>query len=247
MSATWSIDRQANRYAILTGAGFSESRLALDRIAIELAGGDSPKVCFVPTASGDSASYIDRFHDAFADIPSVPTHLPLFRRGVVDPASLLADQDVIYVGGGNTANMLAVWRLHGIDTILLDAYRAGTILMGISAGAACLFNACLTDSFGELAPLHDGLTVLPGSFCPHYRSEPGRRDLLLSLIASGELASGFALDDNTMAVFENEQLKYVISEDDNATIWSIEKGAGDAAVETPIRDDRYTFINLEEH
>ena len=143
--------------------------------------------------------------------------------------------------------MLAVWRLHGIDTILRDAYQSGTILMGISAGAASLFTGCLTDSFGDLAPLHDGLGILSGSFCPHYRSEPGRRYLFRSLIASGGLDAGFALDDNTMAVFENEELKYVISEDDDATIWSVAKDNSGAAVETSIRDGRYACVDAEEN
>jgi dipeptidase E len=188
----WGIDRTVNRYAVLTGAGFSGGRMALDRIALDLAGTESPLICFLPTASGDAVGYIDRFHNAFADTPARHEHLPLFK-SVRPKHDSLTSNDIIYIGGGSTANLLAVWRVHGVDSAVAHAYRSGTIVMGISAGASCLFSSCLTDSFGDLRALRDGMGILAGSFCPHYRSEPGRRSLFLALVRSGALAEATGL------------------------------------------------------
>jgi dipeptidase E len=238
----WGIDRAVNRYAVLTGAGFSEGRMALDRITLGLAGAESPQVCFLPTASGDAVGYIDRFHNAFAETQARHEHLPLFKGVRPECDSLLSDQDIIYIGGGSTANLLAVWRVHGVDSAVTQAYRSGVIVMGISAGAACLFSSCLTDSFGDLRELRDGMGILGGSFCPHYRSEPGRRSLFLALVRSGALDGGYGLDDGAMAVFENEQLIHVIAENDGATIWSVHKGENGQIVEYPVLDHRYFCI-----
>ncbi len=108
-----------------------------------------------------------------------------------------AEQDVVYVGGGNTVSLLAVWRAHGVDRALRDAYDGGVVLAGMSAGANCWFEACTTDSFqlGRADPLADGLGFVPGSFTPHYDSEPARRPAVLELVASGALPPGFACDD----------------------------------------------------
>jgi dipeptidase E len=238
----WGIDRTVNRYAVLTGAGFSEGRMALDRIALDLAGTESPRICFLPTASGDAVDYIDRFHSAFAETRARHEHLTLFKSVRPKHDSLLSDQDIIYVGGGSTANLLAVWRVHGVDSAVDHAYRSGTIVMGISAGAACLFSSCLTDSFGDLTAFRDGMGILGGSFCPHYRSEPGRRSLFLALVHSGALDGGYGLDDGAMAVFENEQLIHVIAEKDGATIWSVRKGDNGETNEYPVLDHRYFCI-----
>lgn len=118
----------------------------------------------MPTASGDAVGYIDRFHNAFAETQARHEHLPLFKSVRPKDDSLLTDQDIIYIGGGSTANLLAVWRVHGVDSAVAHAYRSGTIVMGISAGAACLFSSCLTDSFGDLRALRDGMGILTGSF-----------------------------------------------------------------------------------
>ena len=112
------------------------------------------------------------------------------------PVDRLADADVIYVSGGNTANALAVWRLHGVDDALRSAWERGAVLGGVSAGANCWFECCVTDSFrGALDPLHDGLGFLPGSFCPHYDGEKLRRPVYRSLLVDGGFAPGYAADD----------------------------------------------------
>ena len=166
---------------------------------------------FLPTASGDSADYLLTFYQQLAGVDCEPTHLALFERTVADIAALIASQDVVIVGGGNTANMLAVWRLHGVDRALRDAYGAGTILTGWSAGCLCWFEGGVTDSFTpDLGPLRDGLGILTGSACPHYDSEERRALVYAREIAAG-LPPGIALDDGVMASFENERLVEVVS------------------------------------
>lgn len=161
------------------------------------------RVCFVPTASGDSRDYIERFEAAFEG--RAQTHvLSLFGQSpwdFQDPAMLLG-MDLIYVGGGSTANLLSLWRRHGVDELMKTAAAGGTILAGISAGANCWFDASSTDSFGPLAPLNDGLGFLRGSACPHFHGEPGREESFLGWITDGSLpAPGIAIDDHAAVVY----------------------------------------------
>ena len=161
------------------------------------------RVCFVPTASGDSRDYIERFEAAFEG--RAQTHvLSLFGQSpwdYQDPAMLLG-MDLIYVGGGSTANLLSLWRRHGVDELMKTAAAGGTILAGISAGANCWFDASSTDSFGPLAPLNDGLGFLRGSACPHFHGEPGREESFLGWITDGSLpAPGIAIDDHAAVVY----------------------------------------------
>ena len=140
-----------------------------------------------------------------------PTHLALFERTVDDIAGTIATQDVVMVGGGNTANMLAIWRLHGVDRALRDAYAAGTILTGWSAGCLCWFEGGVTDSFTpELGPLRDGLGILSGSACPHFDSEDRRALVYDREIAAG-LPAGIALDDGVIGRYDDERLVEVVS------------------------------------
>src|SRR4051812_29604640 len=139
----------------------------LDDHALAASGADNPRVCFVPTAAGDADSAIVRFYQAFPSTRCRPSHLPLVKSDAVpDRRSLLLDQDVIYVGGGNTVVMLAVWRAFGVDAILRDAWEAGIVLCGVSAGANCWFETGTTDVFGEMTALEGCLGFLPGSHCP---------------------------------------------------------------------------------
>jgi len=162
----------------LGGGGFSmePENPRLDRYVLSLARRSRPKICFVPTASGDSDNYIVRFYDAFTVDRCLPSHLRLFSRKIQDLREFILQQDVVYVGGGATAYLLATWRLAGLDAIFREAWGRGVVLSGVSAGAVCWFEAGLTDSFGRpLRPLREGLGFLPGSFCPHYDGEKDRR------------------------------------------------------------------------
>jgi len=202
------------RIVAMGGGGFSmePDNPRLDRWILSLAQRRRPRVLFVPTARGDAEDYIARFYEAFAQHDCEPSHLPLFVRGTEDLRQVVLGQDVVYVGGGNTANLLAVWRVHGLDAIVREAWERGVLLCGVSAGALCWFEAGLTDSFGyPLRPLSNGLGLLPGSFCPHYDSELGRRDAYRRLIASGELPEGYAADDGAAILFEGTELAEVLT------------------------------------
>jgi peptidase E len=184
---------------------------ALTDYVLRLTGKSRPRVLFLPTASGDDPGYLLTFYQAMAGVAAEPTHLALFDRTVDDIGGVIRAQDVVMVGGGNTANMLAIWRLHGVEHALRAAYANGTILTGWSAGCICWYEAGITDSFTpELGPLRDGLGLLKGSACPHYDSEERRRPVYAREIAAG-LPPGIALEDGVMARYEDERLVEIVS------------------------------------
>jgi peptidase E len=226
-----SIQRQIVAFG---GGGFSmEPRNPrLDRYVLALTGKRVPRVCFLPTASGDSRDYIRRFYRAFERHTCRPSDLTLFRRDGRDPAAHLLTQDVIYVGGGSTANLLAIWRLHGLDRVLRDAWRSGIVLCGVSAGMICWFECSVTDSFGPLAPFRDGLGLLPGSACPHYDGERDRRATFHRLIASG-MPAGIAADDGAAIHFVGRDVFRSISSRRNAKAYRVRR-QGRRVVEEPL-------------
>ena len=180
----------------------------------------------LPTASGDSPLYIKRFYGAFEKLGAKASHLALFQSLPLLPAKALAGQDVIFVGGGNTRNMLVLWKEWGIDMILRQAYARGTILAGSSAGAICWFEQGLTDSNpGGYTPL-DALGWLKGSFCPHFDSEPRRKPVLRSLIRRGKLSAGYAVDDGVALHFIDGALTNVVSSRPNAGARFIQRRSG---------------------
>jgi len=221
----------AERHIVaMGGGGFSmEPRNPmLDDFVLSLARRKRrPRVSFVGTASGDSDSYIRRFHKAFPPSRAAATHLALFERTVGDLKSFVMNQDVMYVGGGSSANMLAVWRLHGLDKELRAAWNAGVVMAGISAGAICWFEDGLTDSFGmPFRSLNDGLGFVRGACCPHYDGEKEPRPALIRLIKRG-FPPTLALDDGAAAHFVGTRLKEVVSSRPKARAMRIElrKGA----------------------
>ena len=158
----------------LGGGGFSmePENLALDEYVLAQARVPQPAVGFIPTASGDAEPYIVRFYEAFSGLPCRPSYLPLFCR-TPDLREYLLAQDVIYVGGGNTKSLLGVWREWGLPEVLREAWAAGVVLAGVSAGAVCWFEQGLSDAYAEaLRPLQC-LGFLAGSCCPHYDGEAG--------------------------------------------------------------------------
>jgi peptidase E len=227
------------RIVAMGGGGFMvrPDNGLLDGFVLDLArqrsGRDRPRICFLPTAVGDSDTSVVDFYSALAD-GADPRHLALFDRTVADVESYLLDQQIVYVGGGNTANMLAVWRVHGVDRAVRAAWEAGVIMAGVSAGAIYWFEACTTDSFGpELRPLHDGLAVLEGSFVPHYHGEAQRRPLYHRLVADGTLPAGYGVDDGAALVYHGTQLYEVVSASADARAYRVELVDG-SVVETPL-------------
>ncbi|MGW7682697.1 Type 1 glutamine amidotransferase-like domain-containing protein [Kribbella sp. NPDC054772] len=224
----------------LGGGGFSmePENLLLDDYVLSLVPkGRKPRVCFVPTASGDSEGYSDRFLAAFGPERAEATVLSLFKRSVGDLDAFVLEQDVVYVGGGNTANLLAIWRLHGLDVALEKAYRAGVVMAGISAGMNCWFEASVTDSFDTngCGPLDDGLGLLPGSACPHYDGEALRRDTFLGLVESG-FPEGYAAEDGVALHFTNGRLANVVSSRPDTAAYSVRRSdAGVSEERLPAR------------
>jgi peptidase E len=199
----------------------------LDDYVLELSGQDRPRVLYLPTPAADADALIVGFYERFAG-RAEPSHLKLF--GAPDAASWrprLLEQDVICVSGGNTANALAVWRVHGMDAALREAWEGGAVLCGGSAGMICWFECSVTDSFGrELAPLRDGLGLLPGSACPHYDSEERRRPAYQQLVAGG-FPGGFAVDDFAGIQFEGTTLKEAVTEVEGHDAYRVELVGGE--------------------
>lgn len=216
---------------------------AICDLIVELADSPRPRVCLLPTASGDPHEQIVRFRRAFAERDCVPEVISLFRLGEnpVDLREELLSQDVIYAGGGSLLNLVAVWRAHGLDAILRECWREGILICGQSAGAMVWFQGGITSSQGD-PDVADGLGLLPGSACVHYLTEPVRRRRFLRAIGSGELEPGVGLEDQTGALFEDTELAETISARDGAAVWEVSAdGRGAREIEMPSReleDDR---------
>jgi peptidase E len=195
------------------GGGFLSGDPAspLDDLLLSLAGVPRPHVVFLPTATGDSERAVDAFEGAWSARECTTDVVLTF--GVPErPAERVAAADVVVVGGGNTANMLAIWRLHGIDEALRGAWERGAAIGGVSAGANCWFEACVTDSFSiELDGLADGLGFLGGSYCPHFDGEERRQPVYARLLADG-FPAGIACDDGAAAVYRGTELVEVVAD-----------------------------------
>jgi peptidase E len=227
------------RHVLAVGGGMLMPRDAVPlqvSYAMELTGQPRPKLCVINTATGDDPSGYLRFYDRLAATPAQVRHLALFPMpNVTDPEDLLMSQDVIFVGGGSVANMVAVWRVHRIDEILRKAWQAGIVLAGSSAGGICWFEGGTTDSFGtKLRSFTDGLGMLAGSFCPHYHSEPQRRPLYRQLVADGMLPAGIACDDGAAAHFTDETLTGLVCDRPDAKAYRVDPDGAGATTETPL-------------
>ena len=209
------------------GVGLDKFNLAIDNYKIKASGKKKPKIAFIPTAVGDSAFAIERFYRVFPSERAIASHLPLFSRDQRDLEDYLLNQDIIEVSGGNTANMLSIWEIHGIDKILEKAWQNGIVLTGASAGMICWYECSVTDSFGPssslvspglginnrtmLKELKTGLGFLKGSACPHYNGEEDRKPTYEKLIKNKILSDGIALDDYVGAHYINNKLIKLIT------------------------------------
>jgi dipeptidase E len=207
----------------LGGGGFSDdpSNLALDQYILDQNGKERPSACFLATASGDAESYRYQFYEAFSKLECRPSHLSLFQPHTSDLADFIFGQDIIYVGGGNTKSLLALWREWNLDAILRSAYESGVIMAGLSAGAICWFEQGITDSIPKaLGPL-ECLGFLPGSCCPHYDSDEDRRPSFHGLLKSGNILPGYGIDDWAGLHFVDGQLLRAVSTNARATAYSV--------------------------
>ncbi|MCL6442361.1 MAG: peptidase E [Alicyclobacillus sp.] len=205
------------------GGGFSmepENPL-LDQYVLRQTNRSNPKVCFIPTASGDAEGYIQKFYQSFNQFDCELSHLSLFNPHTTDLRSFVLEQHLLYVGGGNTRNLLVLWREWGLDDVLRSAWEAGVVLAGISAGAMCWFDEGLSDSYGPELDRLQCLGFLPGSMCPHYDSEPERRTLFHTLLEQGRIQPGFALDDGVALHYIDTTLHAVISSRPNKNAYRL--------------------------
>lgn len=205
--------------------------------AFTLAGNpDRPRICYIGTATGDSLNGTAGFYRAFAGSDVRASHLELFEMpNVPDVRAHLLAQDVVWVGGGSVANLLAVWRVHGLDAILRDAWESGVVLGGVSAGSICWHVGGTTDSFGvNLRSVTNGLALLPYGNGVHYDSEEQRRPLLHRLVAEGTLPTSYATDDGVGLVYEGTELLEAVADRPGVAAYQVERGPDGSAVETVI-------------
>lgn len=207
----------------LGGGGFSmePNNPLLDLYILKQAKKVKPQICFIPTASGDSENYISRFYNFFNQQDCKPSHLSLFEPPTRDIEGFILEKDIVYVGGGNTKNLLALWKEWGLDSILRKAWNQGVILAGLSAGSICWFEEGVTDSYGDgLEPIKC-LGFLKGSNCPHYDGEIDRRPAYHKLIESKEIQSGVAVDDGVAIHYKEQGISKIVSSRPNAKAYSV--------------------------
>ena len=212
----------------------------IHRFAAELAGTRTPKICFLTQAMGDQSAQIAVHYAAFAGTEFTATHLQLFPMpNHTDVRGHLLGQDIIWVDGGGVANLCAVWRAHGLDEILHEAWQAGVVLGGVSAGSICWHQGGSTDSFGaELRGFTDGLGWLPYSNGVHYDAEPQRRPTMHELIGDGTLGDGYATDDGAGLVYRGTELAEVVADRPGKAAYRVDPGPDGVAVETRLEPRR---------
>lgn len=213
-----------------------EGNGAICDLIVELADSAHPRICLLPTASGDPADQIAGFRRAFGERGCDPSAISLFRLGTepVDVRAHLLAQDAIYVGGGSMVNLIAIWRAHGLEQVLRDCLAEEILICGQSAGAMCWFEGGITCSAGAAQPAA-GLGVLAGSACVHYGAERERRERFRAAIDAGELPPGIGLCDQTAALFEDGSLKEAISAREGAAVWSLSPGSETRVRARPVR------------
>jgi peptidase E len=210
---------------IVAGGG-KQLGTAVDSFLLELGG---PRICFVPTALGDANWSVVAFYESFGHRAEA-SHAAFHPWPREDLREHVLSRDVVYVAGGSMVNMLAIWRAHGFDRVLQEAWEAGVVLAGWSAGMMCWFEAGLTDSYGpELREYRDGLGFLPGSACPHADTEERRRPVYSELVRNG-FPAGYAADDEVALVFDGTELREVVTARAGATAYRVEPD-GETALE----------------
>jgi dipeptidase E len=227
-----SASSKGDRWLILAmgGGGFTmePANPLLDDYVLTLTQAKQPRVLFLPTASGDTTTQINAFYARFGGRACIPTHVSLFRLGDLERPleEIVLEQDVVYVGGGSMRNLLAIWSAHGLDELLIRAWRRGTVLAGISAGAMCWFEGGVTCSSGTPEPIA-GLGLLKGSLTVHADGEPERLPVWLKSVRVGALPGGWAADDGVGLLFRGRSLERVVSSRPGASAWRVDAIAGE--------------------
>src|SRR5215471_16735548 len=228
---------RTTRKILIAGGGFGT---AFIRYMAQLTGKPRPRICYLPTAVGDQAAAIVNFYKNCATLDVTPLVQTTFIASTEQHESwedVFLSMDAIVASGGNTLNQQAIWRAQGIDVVLRQAWERGIVLGGSSAGSLCWFEEGTTDSRPKELSIVQCLGFLAGSHCPHYNSEPGRRPLYQSLIASGRMKPGYACDDDAGVYFENERVARVVSAREGAMVYHVSVVDG-ALVERELSPER---------
>ena len=194
------------------GGGFGRSlgELRIEKYIINQSKSKNPKICFIPTATGDDNGYINNFYRAFNSLACIPSDISFFKR-TIDLRKHILDQDIIFVGGGNTKSMLAVWREWGLDVILKEAYDKGVIMSGVSAGAICWFEQGITDSWSHDLAIMDCLGFVNGTCCPHYDEEPNRRPFVSRALKNKSIDSCISIEGFNALHLVDDSPKYSVA------------------------------------
>ena len=216
------------------GGGFGRTvkDLRIEEYILSLSNKEKPNICFIPTATGDNDSYKVNYYDVFTKLNCNPTHIDFFKR-TMDLSSSIPDQDIIFVGGGNTKSMLAVWKDWGLDLLLRDAYENGTVMSGVSAGAICWFKQGITDSWASNLSVMDCLGFLDGCCCPHYDGEKDRRPSVHAFINDEKIESCIAVEDESAIHYKDNKFYKSISFGKDKNSYII-KNDGDKIIESPL-------------
>lgn len=213
------IAKQDHRHIVAIGGG--ETSVDVMVYSLSWSRTKRPKVLLINTATGDMPAYLAMMYSRLTQLDCVPSHLALFERTPTDLRDLILGQDVVYVGGGNTKSMLAVWREYGLDEILKEAWEAGVLMSGSSAGGICWFEGCCTDSWAGSYTALPALGLLKGSCCPHYDGEEGRQETFRKLILDGELGDGLAIDEGVAVHYAGDELHEVVSVNERASAYNV--------------------------
>ena len=205
------------------GFGRNPGEGIIERYILDQSKSEKPRICFIPTATGDDEGYKESYYSTFSMFNCKPVHLDFFKR-TPDLEELIMEQDIVFVGGGNTKSMLAVWRDWGLDKLLKRAYEKGTIMCGVSAGAICWFDSGITDSWSSDLRLMNCLAFTKGACCPHFDEEPERRPTVHRMIKDKDISECIAIDGGCALHLINEAPhgSIVFSENKNAYCVSME-------------------------
>ena len=192
------------------GCGREIKDLKIEKYIINQCSKQNPSICFIPTATGDDSGYIDNFYKAFDSIGCNTSHIDFFKR-TINLKNHILKQDIIFVGGGNTKSMLAVWKEWGLDKLLMDAYRGGTIMSGVSAGAICWFENGITDSWKDHQAVLPCLGFVKGNCCPHYDEEPERIPYVKEILEKNVLNKCYAIEGFCALHMIDDSPKFIVS------------------------------------
>ncbi len=228
--------KPTRRILAIGGGAYAGVDRPLPRYLLSLTGKLNPLVYYLPTAAGDAPPGIVRWYETMNELECRPRHLRLFNdsNGLKNLEAKLLSADAIFVGGGNTMNMLAVWKIHGVDKILRKAWERGTVLAGESAGMICWFEQGITDSRADKLTALDGLGFLKGSACPHYSNEAQRKLTCSRMLLAGELKDGIACDDGAAILYEGDHLARAVSIDGKGKAYRIRREEG-KVIEEPVK------------